>query len=318
MFFFFFLQKEEELRAMKQRMNDLQEEHKKVKSHSSRLEKLAKRDQNGLEDGTTLLNPRDAASTSNLIGEQKRLLEEKDRQIRSLLAGNRMEHIGGKKIGSDPRSIYGSGSTKKPAKRVAPMSARTATAATNKPLSASNSRSQLHTPAHAPNMEESHDDHPPPVDVGDEPDFQSAPLSRVPSGRLSRSNSVRGSITPQRSPKSSPSPRARPITPRARSASIASPTTKDSEQHYLEFNKRLQERLNSSQTFHRTAMDNGSGGSGGMNSGGGGGGQGPFSDADDMDGPPGDMNELVWIRRELRQKKAKIAALQNHFESTHT
>ena len=103
----------------------------------------------------------------------------------------------------------------------------------------------------------------------------------------------------------------------------------------MQFNARLQARLNSSQNMHRGAMGVGAGGGGSSSAdfassssaGGGGSADAPApGHLDDLTydggagagtgaGADGDMNELVWIRRELRQKKAKIASLQNHFES---
>jgi hypothetical protein len=109
----------------------------------------------------------------------------------------------------------------------------------------------------------------------------------------------------------------------------SSPESKQQEggdDHYMQFNARLQSRLNSSQNFHRSAL----GVDGAQASGAAGGDAAVVSAAassgaiapghlGDLDsgggnGGGGDMNELVWIRRELRQKKAKIASLQSHFD----
>lgn len=315
-------------------MNELSEENKKVKTTAVRLEKLAKRDGNNIADSVILLNPRDAASTAAMIDEQKRLLEEKDRKIKSLLAGARMENIGGKKIsGSNPAAVYG---VKRPTKKVLQQS-RPSTATTNR-MAASGSKAGLGSSRGRTNNEYDDNDtaNPPDDDeYSDEPDHQSAPLTASSSRtNLQRSPSASSVRQHQPSPSLSRSPSRSSATPRHASNTFNMPTSqnnagggigesKDSEQHYLEFNKRLQERLNSSTNFHRSALD--SAASGAMNNAGntgpisigffddnGGGGAGG---GNDNDGPPsGDMNELVWIRRELRQKKAKIAALQNHFE----
>lgn len=330
----------------------------RVKTSAVRLAALAKR-----EDGSdpapaaSLLNPRDAASAHNLIDEQKRLLEEKERKIRSLLAGSRMDNIGAKKIGSgggsNPAAIYG---IKRPAKKSAaaarPASASAAPVA--RKLSMSASKSSLNSSRGANDggdqqQEENEQEN-------EEPDFQAAP-TRARNSLSLRSPSLKRSPSPLAMSRSQSLSQigggggglqsAGGNNGGGSSAAAGGAGESKDENHYLDFNKKLQERINSSQNFHRNAIGNaggasGSGGgmdsanAGGGNGGNGGGGGGPNSSGrmgssffDDDSGFPGDggadggnsgggggdMNELVWIRRELRQKKAKIAALQNHFES---
>ena len=235
-------------------------------------------------------------------------MEEKDKLIKSLLAGSRMQDIGGKRAGaasgSNPAAIYGA--AKRPQKRA--VASRPASA-TRRPLaSAQASRADLHS-SRADLSLADHDDM-------QQPDFQPAMSRAASTANVHQQTPMRSAA-----PSVVGSPRSQAPAPVA-----AASADSGADDHYTQFNARLQSRLNSSQNFHRNALgvgDAGSGGGGGGGAGdGSGGGNGPsdgdapghLDDVHGGGGAGGDLNELVWIRRELRQKKAKIASLQNHFE----
>ena len=289
---------------MKQKMNELAEENRRAKAAQARLEKMVKKEE-GASAAEHTLNPREAQQVSSMLDDQRRKLEEKDKMIKSLLAGSRMQDIGGRQSAShkSPAAVYGAAAaTRRPQKKSA-TTARPASAST-KPRSSSSSGARGN-------------------EENEAPDFQP---SRSASARTLGGAQQQQPQTPLRSPTG-----AAGGAPYSSTVGSGPESKDDSSNHYLGFNARLQSRLNSSQNFHRNAL-----GVGGEDShaaaaaasaaaanagispedapghlddlsfgGGGGGGAGV---------PPGDLSELVWIRRELRQKKAKIASLQNHFE----